>query len=752
MEAGIRVPATVFPPPDFARPDQREAFFADSRQKLGPGKWIVRSSMSGEDAADFSFAGAFLSLPLEDANPDSLWQTVQAVLASAKTPQAEQQILSAGLNPREFSAGFFIQSYVPGKISGVCFSRRPDQVWKKEGLLEWAWGSGEGVVQGTAKTQIEYQLSPPAPESPIAPFWDELWQVTAKIEALLAAPADIEWVWDGKKLWFVQARPIATEEARLLASAPETRWSRSLSLERFPEPITPMGWTAIEDSMESNLRSLNQELGIRVSSTNKIAVRLKSRVYTDPDFFKFPSRVKIQWSRYISPFGPHLILLLKAFARFFKSVVFLKNLTTTFAHLRLDIVLALIGPQAFFWKRKWKSHVEKNLEEIKKFHLHSSLDPEGILQQMYAMRILSLKFLEPDIVIYIVKDTLHRSLEKIWTALGFTPLDFADLINHFDNNRTLMMGEDWNELIRCLSQSPRCESFLSRLHSQNPLAADELEPESKKSWVSFLERNGHCRTSWDMAVPGWGDAPWILVPLIRASLFSKNSSSDPRSKTQHGIQELQIPLELLKAFMQMDEELHFLTGYLIEPSRKLVLLAGQALQAKGLLQTPEDAFYLELKELKKALRNPDTNLSFLCAKRRAEFERHKKLTPLMDFPPRVETTTELPQDSSASILRGIPVSAGTIEGNVFVLEHLDQIPQITAGAILVTTAPNPAFVPLYPLLGGLVTVTGGILSHGFVAAREFGIPAVSGISEALTRLSAGTKIRLNGEKGTVEIL
>ena len=98
------------------------------------------------------------------------------------------------------------------------------------------------------------------------------------------------------------------------------------------------------------------------------------------------------------------------------------------------------------------------------------------------------------------------------------------------------------------------------------------------------------------------------------------------------------------------------------------------------------------------------------------------------------------------------MSPGVVTGCAVVAEHLDQVRDIEAGLILITTSPNPALTPLYPLLGGLVSATGSSLSHGFVSAREYALPAVAGISRVTEKIPHGPEVRVDGTTGRVEVI
>jgi len=205
--------------------------------------------------------------------------------------------------------------------------------------------------------------------------------------------------------------------------------------------------------------------------------------------------------------------------------------------------------------------------------------------------------------------------------------------------------------------------------------------------------------------------------------------------------------------MRIDEELHFLSGLLLDPSRALVLKAGELLCKDGDLEKSTDVFHLKLAELKGHLRESGTTLRFLARRRRSEWERARAYALPNEIPPPPETQAPERERAGTPGWAGVPVSPGIAIGRLHAISHLEDAKDLPAGAVLVTTSPNPALVPLYPAIRGMICATGGVLSHGFVAARELGLPAVSGL-KAMTESSElhGRWVRLDGATGNVELL
>jgi pyruvate,water dikinase len=186
--------------------------------------------------------------------------------------------------------------------------------------------------------------------------------------------------------------------------------------------------------------------------------------------------------------------------------------------------------------------------------------------------------------------------------------------------------------------------------------------------------------------------------------------------------------------------------------KPILLEAGEKLQHEGRLETAEDIWFLTLPEILEAL-DTAKDLKAMVAERRSEFEHYQSLTP-----PRVITSEgEVPVarlegvEAPDGALIGSPVSAGTVEGIARVM--LDPGTEaLNPGEILVAPFTDPGWTPLFVNAAGLVTEVGGLMTHGSVVAREYGIPAVVGVIDATKKIETGQRILVNGDAGYVELL
>jgi len=189
-------------------------------------------------------------------------------------------------------------------------------------------------------------------------------------------------------------------------------------------------------------------------------------------------------------------------------------------------------------------------------------------------------------------------------------------------------------------------------------------------------------------------------------------------------------------------------------ARQALLEAGGEFAAAGTIKRPDDLIYLKLSELEAMARGEDRDWQAIVADRRASYEReqHRRQVPrVLASDGRAFYEGIGSNENGGDTITGSPVSPGMVEGVVRVV--LDpSATRLEPGEILVCPGTDPAWTPLFMQAGGLITEVGGMMTHGSVVAREYGIPAVVGVHKATERLKNGERIRLDGTSGKIEIL
>ncbi len=279
----------------------------------------------------------------------------------------------------------------------------------------------------------------------------------------------------------------------------------------------------------------------------------------------------------------------------------------------------------------------------------------------------------------------------------------------------------------------------------------------------------------DITRPRWSERPLSLLPLILGNVrnFMPGEADRRFAQGQHAAEtreaELLARLRSLpdgdrKAgdAKRMIDRLRTFIGYREYPKYFMVnrhFAYKQALmrEANGLVHASviddrEDIFFLTFDEVREAVRTNEVNRA-LIRERREAFRAYQGLTP-----PRVLTSdgevlsgAHRRDDVPSGALVGLAVSAGTVEGRARVVFDPTTV-DLEQGDILVTPYTDPSWTPLFVAIKGLVTEVGGLMTHGAVIAREYGLPAVVGVAHATRLISDGQRIRVDGTNGYIEIL
>jgi pyruvate,water dikinase len=300
--------------------------------------------------------------------------------------------------------------------------------------------------------------------------------------------------------------------------------------------------------------------------------------------------------------------------------------------------------------------------------------------------------------------------------------------------------------------------------------------EARDAIRAWLDKYGmRCVGEIDITRPRWSERPTTLVPLILGNIKNFEPGESTR-RFEQGRQEAwkkeQELLERLRALPdgpQKAEEVkrkidrvRTFIGYREYPKYGMVsryFVHKQALmqEAERLVQArvireKEDIFYLRFEEIQDVVRTQQVD-DQLIRRRKDAFTSYQALTP-----PRVLTSegeavagVYRRDDLPAGALVGLPVSAGTVEGRARVVLDIAEA-DLEPGDILVTRYTDPSWTPLFVAIKGLVTEVGGLMTHGAVIAREYGLPAVVGVGNATQLIRDGQQIRVNGTDGYVKIL
>ncbi len=355
-------------------------------------------------------------------------------------------------------------------------------------------------------------------------------------------------------------------------------------------------------------------------------------------------------------------------------------------------------------------------------------------------------------------DTLTQSVpNNITSEMGLALLDVADVIRPHPDVVVFLQGVRDERVLDLL---PTFEGGL----------------EARDAIASFLDRYGmRCAGEIDITRPRWSERPAVLVPLLLDHIKNFEPGAAARRFEQGRQEARETELELLTRLRglpdgerkadetkRMIDRVRTFIGYREYPKygmvsryhvyKQALLEEAERLVQADLLREKEDVFYLTFGELKDVVGTNQVDIELIDWRKEA-FRSYEALTPPRVFTSDGEVVTGTYErvDVPAGALVGLPVSAGTVDGRARVILDMAEA-DLEAGDILVTAYTDPSWTPVFVGITGLVTEVGGLMTHGAVIAREYGLPAVVGVEHATRLISNGQRIRVNGTDGYVEIL
>jgi pyruvate,water dikinase len=357
-----------------------------------------------------------------------------------------------------------------------------------------------------------------------------------------------------------------------------------------------------------------------------------------------------------------------------------------------------------------------------------------------------------------VADTVSLSVpNNVTSEMGMELLDVADVIRPYP------------EIIEHLQQV-KDDNFLDEL------ARFEGGQQVRDAITAFLDKYGmRCAGEIDITRTRWSEKPSILVPMILSNIKNLEPGASKRKFEQGRQAALEKEQDLLARLKQMTggeqkaEEtkqmidlIRNFIGYREYPKYDIVsryfiykqalLREAERLVQENVLYQKEDIYYLTFEELQEVIRTHKPDYEIID-KRKDAYRLYEKLTPprVITSDGEIVTGAYKRENIPAKAIVGLPVSSGVVEGRARVLLDVEDA-ELGGEDILVTAFTDPSWTPLFLSVKGLITEVGGLMTHGAVIAREYGLPAVVGVENATRLIKDGQRIRVNGTEGYVEIL
>ena len=763
----------------------------------------VRSSATAEDLQDASFAGqqdTFLNV-----KDDELIDCIKRCWASLWSERAINYRETKGIKDDGLSMAVVVQEMCAADVSGVLFTESPYD--ENVSIVESNWGLGESVVSGSI-TPDSFQISRKTGEirkkdiavknemitdagvknisedmRNIQSLSDDqlmnLYQIGLQVENLYEQPMDIEWALADDKMFLLQARHITvktqtisisdeeiqkliqTEKSTLesIADGKNTVWSHHNIAEVLPAPL-PMTWAIIKDFMsgQGGLGKAYRSLGFHPSKhvdKNGILDIICGRIYINLNreaelfFDGFPLVHNFEELKQ----NPRKALYAQA-----KTDI--KHSTPSF-WVRLPQHIIRMT-KAELQLNKCRSNYDQILreQEIPDFHEMVRLEQN-----------VSYTELSDKEIVHKFREWTQKTLDVFAPKALVATLLAAFSLQRLENGLKKCMNE--NEAKGLASRLISGESGNLTVETNEKLwqvANDEM------SLNDFLKDYGHRAVGeFELAEPRWREDTIYLEQIIQSYTQQKPKHTDTSETTnqqfkrQHFKRQreqretAQIELNKLlethkKLKKQIEIELDYTRRYMpFRETAKFYLMIGYEQIRRTLVELDNrfkmegDIFYLLPDELEGLIEGERYN--DLIIQRR---ELRKKLIqiPLPDviFSDALNCIGQHEQIDVSETFTGLGVSAGEAKGIARVLVSPSDMRPADKDYILVCPSTDPAWTPLFLKAAGLVMERGGMLSHGAVVAREYGVPAVVNIADATRSIGDGQLLHVNGNQGTVSII
>jgi len=702
---------------------------------------VVRSSAIGEDSEQAAAAGQYETV-LQVTSRSMLRQAIARIQASYDLPNAVEYRRARG--QIDAAMAVLIQDRVQGVFSGVAFSRDPITQQGDAVAVEALPGEAQRVVSGRFTPEQYRVVITDVEESDTASLQvageGDVPLELIKQVALLARkiedryhgiPQDIEWSYDGRQLWLLQSRPITT----LLPI-----WTRKIAAEVIPGAIRPLTWS-INRPLTCGVwgEIFTIVLGNRAQGLdfNETATLHYSRAY-------FNASLLGQIFRLMGLPAESLEFLTRG-AKFSKPPLSstLRNIPGLLRLLSRE--LSLVRD----FHRDERQYFRPGLAKLEQRSL-SELSAVELLERIDAILVL------------LKRATYYSILAPLSASLRQAIFRVRD--DKIDNSQMPEVAA-LREIAALAERARKIAPQLSPARAFEQLAETAPGREILQQFEQLLDRYGYLsQVGTDIAVPTWKEEPQVVRELFLQMLsVEKGSFRSDRVEMQRGVTRVQQRIDLKGRVTQVYSRL-------LAELRWCFVRLEEIQSQSGLLQTG-DIFFLEFHEVQRVVAEDvefRSQLKQLVEMRRSQFERDSQLNPIPSLiygnsPPTPES--RLPNASSHnggnprkrlappdSLLKGIPTSSGQVTGTVLVLHDWQMLPEIDKTTILVVPYTDSGWVAAIARAGGLIAEVGGRLSHGAIVAREYGIPAVMDVRDATHLLRDGQQVRLDGQRGTVEIL
>jgi phosphohistidine swiveling domain-containing protein len=762
--------------------------------------WSVRSSAVAEDLEGASFAGqqdTFLNIRRKDV-PNH----VRKCWASYWNSRAIAYRNRVGTTGTGTGIAVVVQRMVDARSSGVMFTTDPVSGRRDRIIIESSWGLGETIASGLVtpdrfvcdkrglkvvdrtinrKVTGIYLSSDGSrtveidPAKQIVPSLNKneiclVAEQGRRVEEHFKAPQDVEWAIEGNEVFVLQARPVTA-----LTADPETLWTRGYGDEYWSDVTSPLFFSLLGEMLTRYVNHEGSAIMGYWDLTDKELLKVhKGHVYFNASVLEEVFTYNPRFSRTSE--------LLNYFPQ--KDQVRIANADTRITRrLWAEVRITVLDNEGTIFRtdKAYRRWAEGFMVESKRL---DSLDLEVLTNRQLLDEYSS--YIEAGLKHFrlirygMVTHSIGTNLiVKRWLADWLDDRSgtyYSTLISGLDDNKTIMTNIALAQLARSARRDPQVMTFLASGDSRQALEAMEAAPSIigfRNELSAFLEEYGHRSHTREMYFPRWVEDPTLVIDIVKVLAATEVGDLEKMEKDRQQERKeaeedvlgriarlrygyarkliFRIVLRYAQTYLMFRENQRFYLDHMILRWRRLFLEMGRRLVSGGSIERLSDIFFLTKEEVFLTLEKGGDRKDETAA-RRAEFDRYRNVLPPKFLRGNIEWDDTVARSADTIRVTGVSASPGVATGRIRVVRSIEQLPTVQEGDIMVTSNTDPGWTAVFSKLGGLITETGGILSHGAVVSREYGIPAVTAVKDATGFFLTGQKVTLDGNDGTIYIL
>ncbi len=752
----------------------------------------VRSSATAEDLPGASFAGQ-QDTYLNIRGVPSLLEHSRLCWASLWSHPAVTYRHEQGFEHDKVFLCIVVQAMIEAEVAGILFTANPVNGDRDEALLNASWGLGEAVVSGmvtpdtitvrrsearildyaigSKEMAIHYadgggilEIDTTEDQRTSQALSDEsvleLAEIGGDIEEHYGYPQDIEWALYKGKWYVLQSRPITTLREQV------DEYNRSMFIEIFPDPLSPVFASIMVPLFGSMLDFTFKYWGFSLPKDRTAVGLYYNQPYLNKNYIEAafstltPEVSEPLVSAITNPFGRH-----GAETRRELSLPYIRLVLNT---LRFMIRFPKQMPGLI-------ANYQDQVATLEAMPLEQASDQELI----DTVRELVFDDASPLVNYdFLMIAVIRRNYELLGTFLepsfGERTEELrAKLISGVTGNVTMETNKHLWDLAQTAKASPEVTRVLRETDDHEVGAALRDMPEAapfREHLDTFLSEYGHREIRMDIYYPTWGEDPAPVYSFVRGYLDADESQSPHVQQARLVKERNELTEEALAAVEQSlvgryllspifrwvlnqtqlhtreRDTMHFELTRLFPLARRLLQELGQRWVKRGLIDQPEDVYFLSLAEMDVVAESQESAKDkVLEARQEFDANLRRQWPYIIRGEEEIYTQAEITEGD----LQGVAGSPGVVSGPVRVIRGPDEFGTLQRGEILVAPLTNPTWTPLFAVASAVITEVGGILSHGAIVAREYGIPAVMSVPGATVSLIDGQMITVDGNRGVV---